>query len=37
MRRALPPGVTAMPGQQMPGMPTDGEHDDSGRSNGMYL
>ena len=37
MRRALPPGVTAMPGQQMPGMPADGQPDDGGRTNGMYL
>jgi hypothetical protein len=38
MRRALPPGVTPMPGQPMPGI--HGEHGDDetgGRSNGMYL
>jgi hypothetical protein len=38
MRRALPPGVTAMPGQQVPGMPGQpGEDEAGGRTSGMYL
>jgi hypothetical protein len=38
MRRALPPGVTPMPGQQMPGMQGQPADDESGgRANGMYL
>ena len=38
MRRALPPGVGAMPGQQVPGMPGQpGDDESGGRTNGMYL
>jgi hypothetical protein len=38
MRRALPPGVTAMPGHEVPGMPGQpGDDDAGGRTNGMYL
>ena len=39
MRRALPPGASPMPGQPLPGMPGAGDpdHDEGGRSNGMYL
>jgi Protein of unknown function (DUF2587) len=38
MRRALPPGVTAMPGQQVPGMAGQpGEDETGGRASGMYL
>jgi hypothetical protein len=37
MRRALPPGVTPMAGQQMPGMHGEADDDSGGRSSGMYL
>ena len=37
MRRALPPGVTPMPGQQIPGMHGDADDESGGRTNGMYL
>jgi hypothetical protein len=38
MRRALPPGVTPIPGQPMPGMHGEpGDDETGGRSSGMYL
>jgi Bacterial proteasome activator len=37
MRRALPPGVTPMPGQPMPGMGAEPDDETGGRTNGMYL
>jgi hypothetical protein len=39
MRRALPPGMTAAPGQHIPGMPGQPADQDAGdgRANGMYL
>jgi hypothetical protein len=37
MRRALPPGVTPMAGQQVPGMQGQPDDDGGGRASGMYL
>ena len=38
IRRALPPGVTPIPGQPMPGVHGEpGDDEAGGRSNGMYL